>query len=70
MAAFGRSTPKAGVREPFRPGPQLSGDEKLGRAAMALRDDGQFCIIHEEEQTPEPQIICSIGLDVGGIANA
>jgi hypothetical protein len=29
---------------------------------MALRDDDRLCIIHEEEQTQEPQIICSMGL--------
>jgi len=37
-------------------------DEKLAELVMALRDDGRLCIIHEEEQTHEPQIICSMGL--------
>jgi hypothetical protein len=37
-------------------------DEKLAELAMALRDDDRLCIIHEEEQTQEPQIICSMGL--------
>ena len=29
---------------------------------MALRDDDRLCLIHEEEQSAEPQIICSLGL--------
>ncbi|MBM3879994.1 MAG: NgoFVII family restriction endonuclease [Verrucomicrobia bacterium] len=37
-------------------------DEKLAELAMALRDDDRLCIIHEEEQIQEPQIICSMGL--------
>jgi hypothetical protein len=37
-------------------------DEKLAELAMALRDDDRLCLIHEEEQTQEPQIICSMGL--------
>ncbi|HOW68395.1 MAG TPA: hypothetical protein P5186_29130 [Candidatus Paceibacterota bacterium] len=37
-------------------------DDKLVELAMALRDDDRLCIIHEEEQTQEPQIICSMGL--------
>ena len=42
-------------------------DEKLAELAMALRDEDRLCIIHEEAQTQEPQIICSLGLaDTGG----
>jgi SNF2 family DNA or RNA helicase len=37
-------------------------DEKLAELVMALRDDDRLCIIHEEEQTHEPQLICSLGL--------
>jgi len=37
-------------------------DDKLAELVMALRDDDRLCIIHEEEQTHEPQIICSLGL--------
>ena len=29
---------------------------------MALRDDDRLCLVHEEEQSHEPQIICSLGL--------
>ena len=37
-------------------------DEKLAELAMALRDDDRLCLVHEEEQSAEPQIICSLGL--------
>jgi superfamily II DNA or RNA helicase len=37
-------------------------DEKLAELAMGLRDDDRLCIVHEEEQSHEPQIICSMGL--------
>jgi hypothetical protein len=37
-------------------------DEKLAELAIALRDDDRLCIIHEDEQSHEPQIICSLGL--------
>lgn len=37
-------------------------DEKLGELVMALRDDDRLCIVAEEEQLGEPQIICSLGL--------
>lgn len=37
-------------------------DEALAQLVIALRDEGRLCIIHEEEQTREPQIICSLGL--------
>jgi superfamily II DNA or RNA helicase len=37
-------------------------DDKLAELVMALRDDDRLCIIHDEEQTHEPQLICSLGL--------
>jgi superfamily II DNA or RNA helicase len=37
-------------------------DEKLAELVMALRDDDRLCLVHEEEQPVEPQIICSLGL--------
>ncbi|MBM4147203.1 MAG: hypothetical protein FJ240_13185, partial [Nitrospira sp.] len=37
-------------------------DETLAQLVIALRDEGRLCIIHEEEQTQEPKIICSMGL--------
>jgi hypothetical protein len=36
-------------------------DEKLAELVMALRDDDRLCVIHEEQQFAEPQIICSLG---------
>ena len=37
-------------------------DVKLAELVMALRDDGRLCLVHEEEQSAEPKIICSLGL--------
>ena len=37
-------------------------DEGLADLVMALRDDDRLCLVHEEEQSHEPQIICSLGL--------
>ena len=37
-------------------------DEKLSELVMALRDDDRLCLIHEKEQSFEPEIICSLGL--------
>ncbi|MEO8008064.1 MAG: C-terminal helicase domain-containing protein, partial [Betaproteobacteria bacterium] len=37
-------------------------DEKLAELVMALRDDDRLCLVHEEDQSDEPQIICSLGL--------
>jgi len=41
-------------------------DDKLAELVIALRDDDRLCIVHEEEQTHEPQIICSLGLAAPG----
>ena len=40
-------------------------DETLAQLVIALRDEGRLSVIHEEEETQEPRIICSMGL-VGG----
>ena len=37
-------------------------DEKLAELVLALRDDDRLCLVHEEEHSAEPQIICSLGL--------
>jgi superfamily II DNA or RNA helicase len=37
-------------------------DEKLAELVLALRDDDRLCIVSEEHQSGEPQIICSLGL--------
>lgn len=37
-------------------------DEELAKLVVALRDENRLCVIHEEEQTHEPRIICSLGL--------
>jgi len=37
-------------------------DEDLAQLVVALRDEDRLCLIHEEEQTHEPRIICSLGL--------
>lgn len=37
-------------------------DEKLAELVLALRDDGRLCLVHDEQQSDEPQIICSLGL--------
>jgi SNF2 family DNA or RNA helicase len=38
------------------------GDSQLAELVMALRTDDRLCIIHDEDQHREPQIICSLGL--------
>lgn len=40
-------------------------DDNLAQLVVALRDEGRLCLIHEEEQTQEPRIICSMGLSGG-----
>jgi hypothetical protein len=37
-------------------------DQTLAELVLALRDDDRLCIINEEIQEQEPQIICSLGL--------
>ena len=39
-------------------------DEALAKLAIALRDEGRLCIIHDDDepQSREPRIICSLGL--------
>lgn len=37
-------------------------DDKLAELVLALRDDDRLCIVHEDEQTQEPKLICSLGL--------
>jgi len=37
-------------------------DDKLAELVMALRDDDRLCLVHDEERSTEPQIICSLGL--------
>lgn len=38
-------------------------DDKLAELVMALRDDDRLCVVQDDEQSDEPQIICSLGLD-------
>lgn len=37
-------------------------DMNLAQLVITLRDEDRLCVIHEEEQTQEPRIICSMGL--------
>ena len=37
-------------------------DEDLATLVIALRDEGRFCVIQEDDTVKEPQIICSMGL--------
>ena len=37
-------------------------DDDLAQLVIALRAEDRLCLIHEEEQTQEPRIICSLGL--------
>lgn len=37
-------------------------DHTLAQLVLTLREEDRLCIVHEEEQEPEPQIICSLGL--------
>ncbi len=37
-------------------------DESLVQLVLALRDEDALCIVQEETETHEPQIICSLGL--------
>lgn len=37
-------------------------DEDLAKLVIALREEERLCVIHEEDESREPQIICSLGL--------
>jgi superfamily II DNA or RNA helicase len=37
-------------------------DEDLAQRVVALREEGRLCVVHEEEKSQEPRIICSLGL--------
>ena len=37
-------------------------DIGLAELVVALREENRLCLIHEEAQTQEPRIICSLGL--------
>lgn len=37
-------------------------DEDLAERVVELREEGRLCIVHEEEESQEPRIICSLGL--------
>lgn len=37
-------------------------DQSLAELAIALRQDGRLCRVSEDEESKEPQIICSMGL--------
>lgn len=43
-------------------------DEKLAELVLALRDDGRLCLVQDDEQSDEPQIICSLGLGLASNA--
>lgn len=40
-------------------------DEELAQRVIELREEGRLCIIHEEEESRDPRIICSLGLVEG-----
>ena len=40
-------------------------DQALAELVIALRDEDRLCIVQEEKDTREPQIICSLGLRAG-----
>jgi superfamily II DNA or RNA helicase len=41
-------------------------DYALAQRVTELREEGRLCIIHEEEESQEPRIICSLGLTSSG----
>ena len=41
-------------------------DHALAQRVIELREEGRLCIIHEEEESQEPRIICSLGLISSG----
>jgi superfamily II DNA or RNA helicase len=42
-------------------------DEDLAQRVIELREESRLCVIHEEEESQEPRIICSLGLAKPGI---
>jgi len=40
-------------------------DDQLAELVLMMRSEGRLCIIHEDEETREPRIICSMGLFPG-----
>jgi SNF2 family DNA or RNA helicase len=41
-------------------------DHALAQRVIEFREEGRLCIIHEEEESQEPRIICSLGLISSG----
>ena len=37
-------------------------DHGLANLAVALREEGRLCVVEEQEETRDPQIVCSLGL--------
>lgn len=37
-------------------------DDKLAELVLMLRDDDRLCLVHEDDRSDEPLIICSLGL--------
>lgn len=37
-------------------------DQTLAERVIELREEGRLCVVHEEEESREPRIICSLGL--------
>jgi len=38
------------------------GDDKLAELVLALREEDRLCLVHDGDESGEPQIICSLGL--------
>ena len=51
-----------GHRHPQSPASQRHQREDLADCVIELREEDRLCIIHEEEESQEPRIICSLGL--------
>jgi hypothetical protein len=41
-------------------------DQTLANLVMGLRDDDRLCVVQDDEQAREPQIVCSLGLTSTG----
>ena len=37
-------------------------DHRLAELILNLRDDGRLCVIEEQKNSPEPRLICKMGL--------